>query len=42
MQPLREISPKEVIYITLQEWFWVISIIWIVIQLIDKLNSGKK
>ena len=33
---------REVIYITLQEVFWLVSITWILIQAWDKLRHKKK
>lgn len=33
---------REAIHITLQEAFWVVSIAWILIQVIDKLINKKK
>nr|DAF15776.1 MAG TPA: protein of unknown function (DUF4808) [Caudoviricetes sp.] len=34
--------PGEVIYITLQNLFWIVSIIWIIIQVWDKFRDKKK
>ena len=35
-------NPREVIHITLQDLFWVLSIIWLICQIIDWLRNGKK
>ena len=34
--------PKEVIHITLQDLFWVLSILWLICQIIDWFRKGKK
>ena len=33
--------PKEVIHITLQDLFWVLSILWLICQIIDWFRNGK-
>ena len=38
----REILSEEVIYITLQEVFWLVSIAFIVFQVLDTLHNKKK
>lgn len=40
--PSREILLGEVIYITLQYVFWIVSICWIFFQMWDKLHNRKK
>ena len=35
-------TPKEAIHITLQDFFCCLSIIWIIIQIIDRFHDKKK
>ena len=40
--PRRKFFPKEVIHMTLQDLFLVLSIIWLICKIIDWLRKGKK
>lgn len=42
VQPSWEIPRREAIHITLQEVFWIVSILWILIQIYDKFINKKK
>ena len=42
VKPSRENIPREVIHITLQDVFWIVSIIWILVQIWDKFSGKKK
>ena len=42
MEPSREMIPREVMYITLQDLFWVVSIVWILFQAWDRFQGKKK
>ena len=40
--PRGKFVPQEVIHITLQEIFWIVSITWIILQVYDKFEIKKK
>ncbi len=34
-------TSREVVHITVQDLFWLVSIVWIIVQLWDRVNSSK-
>lgn len=42
IQLLREIISKGVMYITLQEFYWMVMIVWVLYQMLKDLYSNKK